>query len=282
MSTNSPGSSGSAPRSHQQRWDAAAESFRRFVPEAEPERVARSFARRLGPLGTFAFEAVGDMWSRPQLSRRDRSLLIVSTLAAQGRDEELVGHTEIGIRHGLSRIEIEEILPLVAVYAGFPAAMAAARQIDEGLCLAEGTDRLSPRQGAEPKSDDTRDQDAATVWAALAGQPTLASEQGRAELTEQLGYLGEVTYRWSLGEVWARSELSLRDRCIVVISILTSLGAPRSLTNHVEASLRNGLSRDEIEEIITHLGLYAGLPRATEAMLVARDVFAGIDAGKAL
>ena len=110
------------------------------------------------------------MWNRPQLQRRDRSLLIIATLAAQGRDEELVLHTEIGIRHGLTRVEIEEILPLVAAYAGFPAAMAAARRVDEGLRQAEQVERLTQREGATAKSDEERDVAAATVRASLAGR----------------------------------------------------------------------------------------------------------------
>ena len=91
-------------------------------------------------------------------------------------------------------------------------------------------------------------------------------------MTAQLGYLGEVTYRWAMGEIWARSQLSLRDRSIVAISILTTLGAERSLATHVQGALHNGLSGAEIEEIISPLGLYVGLPRATDAMAVVRGI----------
>jgi 4-carboxymuconolactone decarboxylase len=212
------------------------------------------------------------MWNRPQMQRRDRSLLIIATLAAQGRDEELVLHTEIGIRHGLTRVEIEEILPLVAAYAGFPAAMAAARRVDEGLRQAEQVERLTQREGATAKSDEERDAAAATVRASLTGRAPQEPEQDLAEMTAQLGYLGEVTYRWVMGEIWARNQLSLRDRSIVAISILTTLGAERSLATHVQGALHNGLSGAEIEEIVSHLGLYVGLPRATDAMVVVREI----------
>src|SRR6478735_5765404 len=85
---------------------SAAETFEVFVPDVDPDRVAALFARRLGALGGYAFEVVGEMWARPELSRRDRSLVVVSTLAAQARDDELEIHTEIGIRNGLTRSEI--------------------------------------------------------------------------------------------------------------------------------------------------------------------------------
>lgn len=263
-----------ASRTHEERWTSAAASFERFVPEAGPERVARSFGRRLGPLGTFAFEVVGAMWDRPQLSRRDRSLLVITTLAAQARDEELVGHTQIGLHHGLTRTEIEEILPIVAAYAGFPAAMAAARHIDEGLRQAGGVERLSPREPAEPKDDSERDADGAEVLARMTGTDVGDPAEPLTAMTDRLGHLGEVTLRWAMGEVWARSELSRRDRSIAVIAILTSLGVDEPLRFHVRAGRQHGLSVEEIEEIITHLGLYAGLPRAIGAMTIAREALA--------
>ncbi|MFV0526327.1 MAG: carboxymuconolactone decarboxylase family protein [Acidimicrobiales bacterium] len=260
-------------RTHAERWEAAATTFRIFVPEAEPEKVAAVFARRLGPLGTFAFETVGEMWSRPQLSRRDRSLLVVTTLATQARDEELVGHTQIALRHGLTQVEIEEILPMVAAYAGFPAAMAAARHIDEGLRIGLGVDKLPPRTGAAPKDDHERDAEAA-LSSIVVNQGPASAEEVLVDLIDRLGHVGEVAFRWNLGEVWARPELSPRDRSIVVLSILTTQGAEVALADHVAAGLDNGLEPDEILEVISHLSLYAGISRATTAMLVARDVLA--------
>ena len=134
--------------SYEERHARAADTFAVFVPGVDPERVSASLARRLGALGSFAFDVVGEMWARPELSRRDRSLIVVSTLAAQARDEELELHTEIAIRNGLTRVEIEEIVVTVAAYAGFPAAMAASRRVDAGLRAAEGVERAErPRGG---------------------------------------------------------------------------------------------------------------------------------------
>src|SRR4051812_43001963 len=80
-------------KSHAERHASAAETFTKFAPDVEPERIADSFARRQGALGSMAFDVVGAMWSRPQLVRRDRSLLVISVLAAQARGEELESHT---------------------------------------------------------------------------------------------------------------------------------------------------------------------------------------------
>ena len=151
----------------EERQQQASETFARFVPEAEPARVLASMERNMGALGTFAFTAVGEMWSRPILSRRDRSLMIIAVLAAQSRDEELVLHTGIGLRHGLTRTEIEEINLHVAAYVGFPAAMAASRRMDQAFCDAEGVEKISGRVGAEHLGDDERLERAAEVRATL-------------------------------------------------------------------------------------------------------------------
>jgi 4-carboxymuconolactone decarboxylase len=235
-------------------------------------------SRRLGALGSFAFDAVGDMWNRPALSRRDRSLFIISVLAAQARDEELELHTQIGLRHGLTRTEVEEILIHVAGYAGFPAAMASSRRIDTALRTAEAVERLSDRDPADRLDDTERDRRAADVFQTIAGGAFgMDSSAHLQQLSAALGDVGVIAYRWGFGEIWARPQLSRRDRSIVVIAILTSLGAIEELKIHVPAGLRHGLSRAEIEEVITHLTLYAGFPRAVEAMRMARKVFATLD-----
>ena len=242
--------------SYEERHARAADTFAVFVPGVDPERVSASLARRLGALGSFAFDVVGEMWARPELSRRDRSLIVVSTLAAQARDEELELHTEIALRNGLTRTEVEEIVVTVAAYAGFPAAMAASRRVDAGLRAAEGVDGLSDRTAAVAKSDAERDRDGGDVLSRAGGRD---------------GDVGMLARQWVFGEVWARTELSRRDRSLVVIAILTSLGALPELAVQIPAGVRNGLSRDEVEAAITHLTLYAGLPRAQEAMRTARD-----------
>jgi 4-carboxymuconolactone decarboxylase len=267
--------------SYQDRHASAAETFKRFAPEVEPERIAESFARRQGALGSMAFDVVGAMWARPELNRRDRSLFIIAVLAAQARREELEAHTRIGLRHGLSRSEIEETLLHVAAYAGFPAAMSASRTIDAALRAAEGVEKLSDRKAAAAKSDAERDRDAADVFRTIAGLKDKADPAATlSRLEPMLGEVGVTAFRWAFGEIWCRDELSRRDRSIVVIAILTALGAVEELAVHAPAGLRHGLTRVEIEEIVSHLALYAGIPRAVEAMRAVRAAFAKLDEAK--
>ena len=66
----------------------------------------------------------------------------------------------------------------------------------------------------------------------------------------------------------------------MVIAILTALGQAAELAFHVPAGLNHGLSREEIEEVMTHLCLYAGFPRGVDGMHAARRAFAKIDESK--
>ncbi|HEV2365642.1 MAG TPA: carboxymuconolactone decarboxylase family protein [Caulobacteraceae bacterium] len=251
-----------ASMSYETRHAAAAESFAIFFPDAEPERTAASLARRLGALGSMAFDVVGAMWSRPQLSRRDRSLMIISVLAAQARDEELIVHTRIGLAHGLVRAEIEEILLFIAALAGFPAAMAASRRVDAALKDAEDVERLEGRTAAKAKSDDERDADAARFAFVLA-----AGEGGAAlaRLEAASGEAAATAWRWLLGEIWSREVLADRDKAIVTLAVHIALGATDDLPRLARAALRLGLTRADMDEMTNHLALYAGAPRALAA-----------------
>jgi 4-carboxymuconolactone decarboxylase len=68
----------------------------------------------------------GEVWERPQLAKRDRSLIVVATLIALGREKQLVGHLERALQNGLTKTELSEVITHLAFYAGWPAAMTAA------------------------------------------------------------------------------------------------------------------------------------------------------------
>jgi 4-carboxymuconolactone decarboxylase len=117
---------------------------------------------------------------------------------------------------------------------------------------------LRPRPAAE-----------AAPAAAPAGQPTRA-QQLMGDLAPKLAELtDDVLY----GDVWARPQLSPRDRSLVTISALIAMNRPDQLRSHIARARANGLSKEQIVETITHLAFYAGWPSAVTAVKVARDVF---------
>lgn len=74
------------------------------------------------------------------------------------------------------------------------------------------------------------------------------------------------------GQVWEGEALSKRDRSLVTISALVALNRTEQLGPHMKRGLNNGLTRDEIIEVITHLAFYSGWPTAMSALAIARDV----------
>ena len=75
------------------------------------------------------------------------------------------------------------------------------------------------------------------------------------------------------GEVWERPGLSKRDRSLITVATLLALGREKQLDGHLARALQNGVTKEEIGELITHLAFYAGWPAAMTAALVAKDVF---------
>ena len=83
--------------------------------------------------------------------------------------------------------------------------------------------------------------------------------------------------RVAWGDVWARPGLQRRERSIAVLSSLIALGHHEEFAMHVRAAVRNGLTRDEIREVILQSAVYAGVPAANTAFRIADGVLAGLD-----
>jgi 4-carboxymuconolactone decarboxylase len=75
------------------------------------------------------------------------------------------------------------------------------------------------------------------------------------------------------GDVWARKELSPRDRSLITVASLITSGSTEQLVFHLNKAKENGLSEEELIEVITHLAFYAGWPKAMSAIMVAKEVF---------
>ncbi len=85
--------------------------------------------------------------------------------------------------------------------------------------------------------------------------------------------LAELTDSVLFGDVWARSELSKRDRSLVTVAALIALSRPDQLRAHLSLARTNGVTDTEIVETITHLAFYAGWPSAVSAVAIAKEVF---------
>jgi 4-carboxymuconolactone decarboxylase len=85
--------------------------------------------------------------------------------------------------------------------------------------------------------------------------------------------LVELTDKVLFGDVWERPELSKRDRSLATVAALIALHRPDQLRFHLGKALENGVKKEELIEVITHLAFYAGWPNAMSAITVAKEVF---------
>jgi len=85
--------------------------------------------------------------------------------------------------------------------------------------------------------------------------------------------LAEYTDTVLFGDVWKRSGLSPRDRSLITVAALVALYRTNELPFHLKRALENGVTKDELIELMTHLAFYSGWPTANSALPIARRVF---------
>ena len=87
----------------------------------------------------------------------------------------------------------------------------------------------------------------------------------------------ELSTEYCWGTIWTRPGLSLRDRSLLNIGMISALNRPHELKLHVRAALGNGLSRQEIQEVLLQVAVYCGIPAGMASFQLAREVFAELD-----
>ena len=92
--------------------------------------------------------------------------------------------------------------------------------------------------------------------------------------------LQELVTEYCWGAVWGREGLSKKTRSIINLAMISALNRPHELKMHVKGALRNGLTREEIREVLLQVGIYCGVPAAVDSFRVAREAFAEFDQGK--
>ncbi len=85
--------------------------------------------------------------------------------------------------------------------------------------------------------------------------------------------LAELTDNVLFADVWERPGLSKRDRSLITVAALIALNRPEQLRSHLQLARKNGVTKDEVVEVITQLAFYAGWPNAVNAVAVAKEVF---------
>jgi 4-carboxymuconolactone decarboxylase len=95
----------------------------------------------------------------------------------------------------------------------------------------------------------------------------------RDEVRPVVPKLIELSEKVLYGDVWERPGLSKRDRSLITVAALTAMYRGDQLKGHLERALTNGVTREEIGEVITHIAFYSGWPTAMTAARIAKGVF---------
>jgi 4-carboxymuconolactone decarboxylase len=232
-------------------------------PDVASRRYSPEQVRSVAPaLERYTQERLyGEVWKRPGLSRRDRSLVTVAALIARGQPPALGYYADQALANGVTPSELSETIVHLAYYSGWGAAMAAIGPVGEVFAKRGiGQDQL-PAEVPQPLPLDEG-----------------AEAQRAKNVTEQSGAVapGLVQYTTSylFRDLWLRPDLAPRDRSLVTVAALIASGQVAQITFHLNRAMDNGLTQEQAAEVITHLAFYAGWPNAMSALPVAKEVFA--------
>jgi 4-carboxymuconolactone decarboxylase len=203
---------------------------------------------------------LGDMWKRPDLAPRDRSIVTLAALIARNQTIEMPFHFDLALSNGVTPREISELITHLAFYSGWANAMSAVAQAKD--VFAERKIRADQLPAASPPLLPI-DQ----AWETQ--RERRVGEQFGAVFPGVVRYTTDVLFR----DLWLRPDLAPRDRSLVTVSALIASGQFAQLAGHLNIGMNNGLTQPEIAEAITHLAFYVGWPNVFSAMPVAKDVF---------
>lgn len=203
---------------------------------------------------------LGDLWKRPDLSPRDRSIVTLAVLIARNQTMEMPYHFNLALDNGVKPAEISEIITHLAFYAGWGNALPAVAVVktifaQRGI----GAGQLPPAEPELLRLDQATEARRASAVQESAGpvSPGLVR------------YTGEVLFH----DLWLRPDLAPRDRSLVTVSALMASGQVAQIPYHLNRAMDNGLTRTQASEVITQVAFYAGWPNAFSAVPVVKGVF---------
>jgi 4-carboxymuconolactone decarboxylase len=201
-----------------------------------------------------------DLWKRPELTPRDRSIVTLAALISRNHTIELPYYLNSALDSGVKPSEISEIITHLAFYSGWGNAASAVAVTKEVFAARKiGAHQLPT---ASPQLLPL-DKAAEAERAARVGQQFGAVAPGLVQYTTDLLF----------NDLWLRPDLAPRDRSLVTVSALIASGQVAQMPYHLNRAMDNGLTQAQAGEVITHLAFYAGWPNAFSAVSVAKEVF---------
>jgi 4-carboxymuconolactone decarboxylase len=203
---------------------------------------------------------LGEVWKRPGLAPRDRSIVTLAALIARNQTIEMPYYLNLALDNGVKPREISEIITHLAFYSGWPNAVSAVAVAKDVFAQRKiGTDQLPPASPQLLPLDE----------AAEAQRASRVGEQFGSVAPGVVQYTADVLFR----DLWLRPDLAPRDRSLVTVSALIASGQVAQIPYHLNRAMDHGLTQAQAAEAITHLAFYAGWPNVFSALPVAKDVF---------
>jgi 4-carboxymuconolactone decarboxylase len=203
---------------------------------------------------------LGELWKRPGLSPRDRSIATLAALIARNQTIEMPYYFNLALDNGVKPSEISEMITHLAFYSGWPNAMAAVAIVKD--TFAQRGVQADQLPAASPKLLPL-DQAAERKRAASVQQNVGPVSPGLVQ------YTGELVFH----DLWLRPDLAPRDRSLVTVSALIASGQVAQIPFHLNRAMDNGLTKAQASEVLTHLAFYAGWPNVFSAVPVVKGVF---------
>jgi len=203
---------------------------------------------------------LSDVWKRPGLAPRERSIVTLAALIARNQTIEMPFHLNLALDNGVKPREISEIITHLAFYSGWANAMSAVAVAKDVFAARNiGADQL-PAASVKPLPIDETTE---------AQRATRVQEQFGSFFPGVVQYTTDVLFR----DLWLRPDLAPRDRSLVTVGALIASGQVAQIPYHLNRAMDNGLKQAEAAEVVAHLAFYAGWPNAFSAMPVVKDVF---------
>ena len=120
-------------------------------------------------------------------------------------------------------------------------------------------------------NDDERHDSGMTVRREVLGDAHV--DRAVAGTTDITADFQNLITRYAWGDIWTRPGLDRASRSMITLALLTALGQEHELALHVSAAVRNGLTTEQIQEVLLHSAIYAGAPAANRAFAIAQEVF---------
>jgi 4-carboxymuconolactone decarboxylase len=210
-------------------------------------------------LEKYAQGPVADLWKRPLLSPRDRSIVTLAALIARNQTVEMSQYVGLALDNGVTPREISETITHLAFYCGWPNAMSAVAAAKPVFAARQiGADQL-PAASPQPLPLDA---EAETQRAERVNAQFGLTSPGVVQ------YTGDLLFR----DLWLRPDLAPRDRSLVTVSALIATGQVAQIPYHLGRAMNNGLTPPEAGEVLTQLAFYAGWPSVFSALPVVKDV----------